>query len=135
MKDKILNTFSTQSNGEMIEVNTIQTDKSILVQINGTTMDIMVNDEEIYSKFDNPEYKNIPSSLRGFIEKNLCSWGDGIRTEKGKVNVDIEIGGNEYWIQIPTNRAKCKDIFMSDWLESYEKIQRYDVETPNAKEN
>ena len=135
MKDKILNTFSVESNGETIKIDTIQTDKGIVVSINGTTMDILVNSEEIYSKFDKPEYKDIPSSLRGFVEKYLCDWGDGIKIEKGKVNCDIQDKGTEYWMQIPTNRAKCKDIYLSNWLEIYDRIEDCGVEIPNAKEN
>ena len=77
IKGKILNTFSVESNGENIITNIIQTDKGIKIDIKGTTMDIIVNDETIYSKYDKEEYKYIPVNMRDFISKNLCEWGDG----------------------------------------------------------
>lgn len=132
MKDKILNKFSVESNGETIEVITIQTDKGITVNIIGTTMDVFINNDEVYSKYDNPEYKNIPSILRPFIEKNLMG---EICTEKGKVECAVYCKGDEYYVSMPTNRAKKKDISFYNWLESYEKIQGYDVEIPNAQKN
>jgi hypothetical protein len=135
MKDKVLNKFSVESNGETIEISTIQTDKGIIVSVNGTTMDIIVNDEVIYSKFDKPEYKDIPVNLRLFIEKNLCEWGNGISKEDGKICCDIACEGEEYWVRMPTNRAKKKDILISNWLNEYEKIGEYDIEIPDAKEN
>lgn len=133
MKDKIINSFKTNSNDEEIIVNVMQSDKGIVVSINGNTMDVIVNDDVLYSKFDKEEYKYIPVNLRSFVENNLCSYGDGIVIEKGEIKCDLEFDCKEYFIQIPKNRAKNKLMYINNWLNSYEKIYEYDVEVPNGE--
>lgn len=135
MSIKLISTFSADSNGETVNVNVYETEKGITVNIEGTAMDVLINSEEVYSKFDKPEYKKIPSHIRPFVEKHLNNYEDSIRIEDTKVCMSVDIGGTDYNMDIPVNRAKCKDIYISDWLESYDKIIGYDVEIPNAKEN
>ena len=93
MKDKLLNTFSTESNGEIIRVNILETDKGIVFDIVGQSMDVFINGEEFYSKYDKEEYKFIPSHLRSFVEENLCSCGDGLRKEGSEVKCDLDLEG------------------------------------------
>lgn len=135
MKDRILNRFETENNGEKVVVLTIQTDKGIIVKIKGDSMDVQVNDDIIYSKFDKEEYKYIPVELRGFVKEHLCEWQEDIVIKDGKVEMNLYIEGQENYTTIPTNRAKSNNIEFHNWLESYEKIRYYDIEIPNAEEN
>lgn len=122
MKDKLLNTFSTESNGEIIRVNFLKTDKGLVVDINGTTMDVFINGEEFYSKYDKEEYKYIPSHLRNFVEENICSYGDGIIKDGSKIKCDILLEGEEYLLYIPTKRAKENYLTLRNWLIRYEML-------------
>jgi len=119
MKDKLLNTFSTESNGEIIRVNILETDKGIVFDIVGESMDVFINGEEFYSKYDKEEYKYIPSHLRSFVEENICSWGDGLRKEGSEVKCDLDLEGREYFLIIPTKRAKKNHLTFIDWLIDY----------------
>jgi len=122
MKDKLLNTFSTESNGEIIRVNILQTDKGIVFDIVGKTMDVFINGEEFYSKYDKEEYKYIPSHLRSFVEENICSCGDGLVKEGSEIKCDLELEGREYFLTIPTKRAKKNNLTLNDWLIDYEML-------------
>ena len=119
MKDKLLNTFSTESNGEIIRVNILETDKGIVFDIVGQSMDVFINGEEFYSKYDKEEYKFIPSHLRSFVEENLCSCGDGLRKEGSEVKCDLDLEGREYFLTISTKRAKKNNLTLTDWLIDY----------------
>ena len=119
MKDKLLNTFSAESNGEIIRVNILQTDKGIVFDIVGNSMDVFINGEEFYSKYDKEEYKFIPSHLRSFVEENLCSCGDGLRKEGSEVKCDLDLEGREYFLTISTKRAKKNNLTLTDWLIDY----------------
>jgi len=122
MKDKLLNTFSAESNGEIIRVNFLQTDKGIVVDINGESMDVFINGEEFYSKYDREEYKYVPAHLRNFIEENICHYGDGLRKEGSYIQCDILLEGKEYFLKIPTKRAKKNNLTLTDWLIDYKMI-------------
>ena len=122
MKDKLLNTFSTESNGEIIRVNILQTDKGIVFDIVGKTMDVFINGEEFYSKYDKEEYKYIPSHLRSFVEENICSCGDGLRKEGSEVKCDLDLKRREYFLTIPTKRAKKNNLTLMDWLIDYKML-------------
>jgi hypothetical protein len=134
MKDKILNRFETENNGEKVVVLTVQTDKGVLVKIKGNSMDVQVNDDILYSPYDKEEYKYIPVELRDFVKEHLCEWENDITVKTGKVEMNLYIQGEENYTTIPTNRAKSKDVEFHNWLESYEKIRDYEVEIPNAEE-
>ena len=140
MKDKLLNTFSTESNGEIIRVNILETEKGIVFDIVGQSMDVFINGEEFYSKFDKEEYKFIPSHLRNFVEENLCSYSDGIEKDGSEVKCDILLEGNEYMLLIPTKRAKKNYFTLRNWLVSYEmliddgKISNTEIEKLNYNE-
>jgi len=140
MKDKLLNTFSTESNGEIIRVNILETEKGIVFDIVGQSMDVFINGEEFYSKFDKEEYKFIPSHLRSFVEENLCSYSDGIEKDGSEVKCDILLEGNEYMLLIPTKRAKKNYFTLRNWLVSYEmliddgKISNTEIEKLNYNE-
>lgn len=135
MEKKIINSFKTESNNEEIIVNVIQSDKGIIVNITGNTMDVIVNDDLLYSKFDKEEYKYIPVNLRSFIADNLCSWGDGIIIKDDKIECILEFNCEEYYVEIPKNRAKNKTIYINNWLNSYKKIYEHGIEIPNGEEN
>jgi len=122
MKDKLLNTFSTESNGEIIRINILETDKGIVFDIVGKSMDVFINGEEFYSKYDKEEYKYIPSHLRSFVEENLCSYGDGLVKEGSEVQCDLLLEGKEYFLKIPTKRAKKNNLALTDWLINYEML-------------
>jgi len=126
MKDKLLNTFSVESNGEIIRVNFLETEKGIVLDINGTTMDVFINGEEIYSKYDKEEYKYIPSHLRGFIEENLSDYGDGLRKDGSEIKCDLSLEGREYFMILPTKRAKKNYFTLRDWLICYELLEDKD---------
>jgi len=120
MKDKLLNTFSTESNGEIIRVNILQTDKGIVFDIVGQSMDVFINGEEFYSKYDKEEYKFIPSHLRSFVEENLCSYN--ILKEGSDIQCDLLLEGKEYFLKIPINRSKKNNLTLTDWLIDYKMI-------------
>jgi len=120
MKDKLLNTFSTESNGEIIRVNIIQTDKGITFDIVGQSMDVFINGEEFYSKYDKEEYKFIPSHLRSFVEENICSYN--ILKEGSDIQCDLLLEGKEYFLKIPINRSKKNNLTLTDWLIDYKMI-------------
>ncbi|MET3508272.1 hypothetical protein [Halalkalibacter oceani] len=122
---KVLKVDKYSSNGEEVELKVSETEKGLQIDINGLTMDVLVNGDIFYSKFDKEEYKYIPPLLRGYVEEHLCTYSDGIYKEKGKVNMDLLIRGREYFVQIPTKRAKNNTITFTDYLNSYEKIQDY----------
>jgi hypothetical protein len=122
MKDKLLNAFSTESNGEIIRVNFLETDKGLVIDINGKSMDVFINDEEFYSKYDKEEYKYIPSHLRSFVEENICTYGDGLRKEGSDVQCDLLLEGREYFLKIPTKKAKKNNLTLTDWLIDYEQL-------------
>jgi len=137
MKDKLLNTFSAESNGEIIRVNILQTDKGIVFDIIGHSMDVFINGEEFYSKYDKEEYKYIPSHLRSFVEENICSYGDGLRKEGSDVQCDLLLEGREYFLKIATKRAKKNNLTLTDWLIDYEMIaddgKEMDIEKEKLK--
>lgn len=135
MEESIINSFKTKSSNEEIMINVIRSDKGISVNIEGNTMDVVVNGDLLYSKFDKEEYKYIPVNLRNFIANNLCSWEDDIRLKDTVVECTLEFDCKEYCVQIPKNRAKSKTMYISNWLNSYEKIANYNVEIINGKEN
>ena len=120
MKDKLLNTFSTESNGEIIRVNILQTDKGIVFDIVGQSMDVFINGEEFYSKYDKEEYKFIPSHLRSFVEENICSYN--ILKEGSDIQCDLLLEGKEYFLKIPINRSKKNNLTLTDWLIDYKMI-------------
>jgi len=122
MKDKLLNTFSTESNGEIIRINILETDKGIVFDIVGKSMDVFINGEEFYSKYDKEEYKYIPSHLRSFVEENICSCGDGLVKEGSEVQCDLLLEGKEYFLKIPTKKAKKNTLTLTDWLINYEML-------------
>jgi len=134
MKDKLLNTFSTESNGEIIRVNILETDKGIVFDIVGKSMDVFINGEEFYSKFDKEEYKYIPSHLRSFVEENICSCGDGLRKEGSDIQCDLTLEDREYFLKIPTKRAKKNNLTLTDWLIDYEMIGDDGIEIDLEKE-
>ena len=134
MKDKLLNTFSTESNGEIIRVNILETDKGIVFDIVGKSMDVFINGEEFYSKFDKEEYKYIPSHLRSFVEEHICSWGDGLRKEGSEVKCDLDLEEREYFLIIPTKRAKNNSLTLRDWLIDYEILVDRGIELGKEKE-
>lgn len=133
MKDRLLNKYQIESNGELITVETIETEKGIKVNIVGNTMDVIVNNDILYSKFDNEDYKYIPVNIREFVEKNLCSWSDGIVVKDEIVKCEVEINGEAYDIEIPKNTAKNKIMYINNWLNSYDKISEYDVDIDVSK--
>ena len=120
MKDKLLNTFSTENNGEIIRVNILETEKGIVFDIVGKSMDVFINGEEVYSKYDKEEYKYIPSHLRSFVEENICSYGDGIVKDGSEVKCDLLLEGTEYFLIVPTKRAKRNCFTLRNYLISYE---------------
>ena len=122
MKDKMLNTFSVESNGETIKVDILKNDKGILIKIDGKTMDVFINGEEFYSKYDKEEYKYIPTHLRNFVEENLCDYGDGIRKDKSEINCDLILEGKEYFMVIPTKRSNKNYFLLRDWLIDYQML-------------
>jgi len=122
MKDKLLSTFSTESNGEIIRVNILETEKGIVFDIVGSSMDVFINGEEFYSKYDKEEYKYIPSHLRSFVEENICSCGDGLRKEGSEVKCDLDLKRREYFLTIPTKRAKKNNLTLMDWLIDYKML-------------
>jgi len=134
MKDKLLNTFSTESNGEIIRVNILETDKGVVFDIIGKSMDVFINGEEFYSKYDKEEYKYIPSHLRSFVEENLCSCGDGLVKEGSEVKCDLDLEGREYFLTIPTKRAKKNNLTLNDWLIDYEMLADDDKIANKEKE-
>jgi len=134
MKDKLLNTFSTESNGEIIRINILETDKGIIFDIVGKSMDVFINGEEFYSKYDKEEYKYIPSHLRSFVEENLCSWGDWLVKEGSEIKCDLNLEGREYFLTIPTKRAKKNNLTLNDWLIDYEMLADDDKITDKEKE-
>ena len=134
MKDKLLNTFSTESNGEIIRINILETDKGIVFDIVGKSMDVFINGEEFYSKYDKEEYKYIPSHLRSFVEENLCSWGDWLVKEGSEIKCDLNLEGREYFLTIPTKRAKKNNLTLNDWLIDYEMLADDDKITDKEKE-
>lgn len=119
MKDKLLNSFSTESNGEIINVDVVETDKGIIINIFGTTMDVLINGEEFYSKYDQEEYRYIPSQLRSFVEENICSYGDGLRKDDSDVVCDLTLEDRDYYMMIPTKRSKNNNLRLRDWLIDY----------------
>jgi len=137
MKDKLLNTFSTESNGEIIRVNILQTDKGIVFDIVGNSMDVFINGEEFYSKYDKEEYKYIPSHLRSFVEENLCSYN--ILKEGSDVQCDLLLEGKEYFLKIPTNKSKKNNLTLTDWLIDYKMLvdggKKIDVEMEKINYN
>lgn len=135
MKDKILNSFSVNEDNEDIKVEVIKTEKGIVININGSTVDVKVNGDLIYSKFDNENYKYIPVNMRSFVEKNLCEWENDIVVEAKEVKCNIEFNGSEYYCILPKNKAKGNIVYFVNWLNSYKKISGYEVEIPNAEEN
>lgn len=132
---KMLNRFSVQSNGEDIIIAVHESEKGIRVEILGTSMDVFINGEEFYSKYDKEEYKYIPSNLRGFISKYFCDYSE-LKKEDGCVTCDISLEGKDYFVKISTKRAKDNSIIFVNDLENYELVNEYkDVRIPNAKEN
>lgn len=120
---KILNTFSVENNNDKITVEVVETEKGIGVLINGKTMDVSVNEQLIYSKYDKEEYKYIIPSLRDFVSKYICTWGDGIEIKEDNVLCDLLINGVECWINMPHNRASRDTVSIYNSLFSYEKIK------------
>jgi len=119
---KLLNTFSKESNDEIIKVDILEADKGIVININGTTMDVFINSEEFYSKFDREEYKYIPSHLRSFIEKHLCNYSDEIIKDKSEIKCDLTIEGEDYFCIIPTKRAKKDYFVLRNYLIDYKQL-------------
>ncbi|WCK57404.1 hypothetical protein PP175_25390 (plasmid) [Aneurinibacillus sp. Ricciae_BoGa-3] len=135
-KDKTLKEFKTESNGEEISVRVIETDKGIQIFVDGQTPDVFVNGEVLYSKYDKEEYKLIPPTLRSFVEERFMSYSEIIK-EKGTVIArDLSFFGLDYDIEFSSNRAKEKNVRITNWLNDYEKINDYLVEPiADGKEN
>lgn len=135
-KDKLLNEFKTENNEETIVIRVMQTDKGIQVLVDGETPDVIVNGDVLYSKYDKEEYKHIPPAFRSFVEEHSQSYTT-ISKENGRVLVrDIFISGRDYDVDFPSNRAKNKDILITNWLNDYKKINDYlDEPVPNGKED
>jgi hypothetical protein len=122
-----------ESNGEIIKLQVTQTDKGISVDIEGKTMDVYINGEEYYSKFDNPLYAHIPTNLRSFVEKNNGS--NKMEKHTGFIRTYLQLGKEEYSVEIPTKRAKSNDIIIRNSLYSYEEISEEIKEVPYGREN
>jgi len=134
MKDKLLNTFSNESNGEIIRVNFLETEKGLVIDINGNSMDVFINGENFFSKYDKEEYKYIPNHIRNFVSSRLPSYSD-IKKEAGHIECDLSIEGRDYFTKISTQRAKDNNIVFVEYLSEYELVEENtDKKIPKAKE-
>ena len=132
MKDKKLNTYAVESNGEVVTINVIETEKGVVVDIDGKTMDIFINGENFYSKYDKEEYKYIPVQLRDFVNRRLPDYSD-IEKEKSCIKCDLNIEGKDYFTKISTQRAKDNTITFTDALTDYELVKdELDIELSDA---
>jgi hypothetical protein len=119
---KVLFSEQFNSNNEQIELDVIQTDKGISININGKTMDVFINGEEYYSKFDSLMYAHIPTQLRDWVEKNMQTGDQEFEKKDGFVKLYLYFNNREYFIKIPTNRAKNNNIYIVGDLYSYSEL-------------
>lgn len=120
--NKILLTQNYESNGETINLQVIQTNKGIQFNINGKTMDVFINGEEYYSKFNNPMYAYIPTQLRNWVEKNMQTGNQEFEKKDGFIKFYLYFNNREYFIKVPTNRAKNNNIYIVGDLYSFEEL-------------
>jgi len=97
---KELNRFTTESNGETIEVITYESPKGIVVHVNGQSMDVVLNNEVLYSKYDDENYKYIMPQFREFVETHDPS---DFQVNKSNIGTTLLILGYEFLTQISLN--------------------------------
>lgn len=110
MKEKILNKISIDDKGKEINIEVFKTEKGIVIKINGNEMDVFVNNEVVYSLYEKEEFKYVPRELRSFVDKYITTYSDGITKKGGKVFCQICLNSEDYYLIMPTNRAKSKNV-------------------------
>lgn len=111
----------------------IKTEKGYEVRVaGGKNVDVFVNNECIYSEYDNDAYKYVPVSMRDFVKKHSYDIGVNDNGDIKGTYAEVNVAGRDLTMYFPKNKTKKVHARYSitDPLETVlERIDDYEFKT------